>query len=109
MRWKWLLGLCACPLLAQQATPTEADLSTRPQPLAVKEFRFPSFTEHRLRNGLKVFIIEDHEQPTVTLRLQIGAGEAHDDIPGTAYLTALMLTKGAGSARLSRLPPPLMA
>jgi predicted Zn-dependent peptidase len=96
MRWQWLLGLCACPLLAQQATPTEADLSTRPQPLEVKEFRFPSFTEHRLRNGLKVFIIEDHEQPTVTLRLQIGAGEAHDDIPGTAYLTALMLTKGAG-------------
>jgi len=85
------LVLAAHLLLAQSP-----DRSRPPEPLPVKEFRFPSYTEERLPNGLKVFIIEDHEQPTVTLRLQVAAGDAFDDIPGVAYVTALMLTKGAG-------------
>ncbi len=86
----WLV-LAGHLLLAQSP-----DQSHPPEPLPVKEFRFPSYTEERLPNGLKIFVIEDHEQPTVTLRLQVAAGDASDDIPGVAYVTALMLTKGAG-------------
>ncbi len=72
------------------------DWTKPPEPLPVKAFRFPAYTETELPNGLKIFLIEDHEQPTVTLRLQINAGDAQDDIPGTAAMTAMMLTKGAG-------------
>lgn len=88
----YMLALAASTVVGAQ----NVDTSKPPEPLPVKEFRFPSYKELRLPNGLKVFLIEDHEQPTVTLRLQIAAGDAYDDIPGVAALTAMMLTKGAG-------------
>lgn len=87
-----LLGSVLCGLGFEQ----QPDMSKPPEPLPTKEFRFPAYTETQLPNGLKVFIIEDHEQPTVTLRLQVNAGDAYDELPGVAYVTALMLTKGAG-------------
>lgn len=71
-------------------------LGDKPGPLPAKEFAFPKFTELFLSNGLKVFVVEDHEQPTVTLRLQIRGGEVSESIPGTAAMVAEMLTKGAG-------------
>ncbi len=71
-------------------------LGDKPGPLPAKEFAFPKYTELFLSNGLKVYVIEDHEQPTVTLRLQIRGGEVSEPIPGTAAMVAEMLTKGAG-------------
>lgn len=71
-------------------------LGDKPGPLPAKEFAFPKYTELFLSNGLKVFVVEDHEQPTVTLRLQIRGGEVSESIPGTAAMVAEMLTKGAG-------------
>jgi predicted Zn-dependent peptidase len=71
-------------------------LGDKPGPLPAKEFSFPKYTEMFLSNGLKVYVIEDHEQPTVTLRLQIRGGEVSESIPGTAAMVAEMLTKGAG-------------
>ena len=50
-------------------------LGDKPGPLPAKEFAFPKYTELFLSNGLKVFVIEDHEQPTVALKLQIRGGE----------------------------------
>ncbi|MCS7176163.1 MAG: insulinase family protein [Candidatus Kapabacteria bacterium] len=90
--WLLLIALHALSYAAAQ----QKNWSKPPEPLPAKEFRFPEHKEFQLPNGLKVFLIEDHEQPTVTLRLQINAGDASDDIPGVAHLTALMLTKGAG-------------
>ena len=50
-----------------------------------------------LKNGLKVFLVEDHEQPTVAFTLQIRSGETSDGAKaGLANITADMLTKGAG-------------
>jgi len=72
------------------------NLGEKPGPLPAKEFAFPKYTELFLSNGLKVFVVEDHEQPTVNLRLQIRGGEVSESIPGTAAMTAEMLTKGAG-------------
>jgi len=72
------------------------NLGEKPGPLPAKEFAFPKYTELFLSNGLKVFVVEDHEQPTVNLRLQIRGGEVSESIPGTAAMVAEMLTKGAG-------------
>jgi len=72
------------------------NLGEKPGPLPAKEFTFPKYTELFLSNGLKVFVIEDHEQPTVNLRLQIRGGEVSESIPGTAAMVTEMLTKGAG-------------
>ncbi len=71
-------------------------LGSKPDPLPAKAFVFPTYSEIYLSNGLKVYVIEDHEQPTVTMRLQIKGGEISEKIAGTASLTADMFTKGAG-------------
>ena len=47
-----------------------------------------------LKNGLKVFIIEDHRTPAVRLSLQIRAGSIFEEKPGVAASTATMLTEG---------------
>lgn len=73
------------------------DVSKKPEPLPEKEFAFPKFEEAKLSNGMKVFIVEDHEQPTFGFRVLIPGGSAYDgDKPGLAELVAEMLTKGAG-------------
>ncbi len=78
-------------------TEEKIDITKKPEPLAEKEFVFPKYTESNLKNGIKVFLIEDNEQPTFSFRILIPGGSAFDaDKPGLAELTAEMLTKGAG-------------
>ncbi len=78
----------------------QIDRSVRPEPLPEKEFQFPNHTTHKLKNGLRVFVIEDKEQPTVAFRLLIPGGTSMDgNLPGTAELTAGLLTKGAGKMK----------
>lgn len=73
------------------------DVSKKPEPTEAKEFEFPKYTEKQLSNGLKIFIIEDHDQPTIGFRFLIPGGSSVDgDKPGLASLTAGLLTKGAG-------------
>lgn len=73
------------------------DITKRPEPLAAKEFVFPEFKQTTLSNGLKVFIVEDHEQPTVLIQLLIPGGKSMDGSkPGLATITSDLLTKGAG-------------
>ncbi len=73
------------------------DPNLKPEPLEQKEFIFPDYSESRLANGLKIFVIEDNEQPTVYLSLLIPGGTSVDgDKPGLASIVANLLTKGAG-------------
>ena len=71
------------------------DLSKKPEPFEEKEFQFPEYKTFNMTSGLKIITIEDHEQPTFSLRLLIPGGESIDTLkPGTAELTAQLLTKG---------------
>ncbi|MFN3781541.1 MAG: M16 family metallopeptidase, partial [Candidatus Kapaibacteriota bacterium] len=73
------------------------DVTKKPEPLPAKEFTFPEYQETKLSNGMKVFIVEDHEQPTFGFRILIPGGSAYDgEKAGLAELVAEMLTKGAG-------------
>lgn len=73
------------------------DVTKMPEPLPSKEFVFPKYQETKLENGIKVFIVEDKEQPTFSFRILIPGGSSLDkEKPGLAELTAEMLTKGAG-------------
>lgn len=73
------------------------DVTKKPEPLQEKEFSFPKYIETKLSSEMKVFIVEDHEQPTFGFRILIPGGSAYDgEKPGLAELTAEMLTKGAG-------------
>ena len=58
--------------------------------------KLPELREARLSNGLRVLVAERHEVPVVNFWLDVNAGFAADQfaIPGTARLTASLLTGG---------------
>ncbi len=60
-------------------------------------FHFPTAATRTLSNGLRVFVVTDHRQPAVAVRLVLmSAGAIHDPAgtPGIASMTANMLTQG---------------
>ncbi len=77
-------------LVAQNIDPTK-----RPEPLKGKDFKFPDYTTKTLSNGVKVFIIEDHEQPTISFSLLIPGGSSVQGAKaGLADFMTTLLTKG---------------
>ena len=56
----------------------------------------PRPTQHRLSNGLRVLILENHKLPTVAFSLMIKTGALSDppDLPGLAGFVAEMLREG---------------
>jgi zinc protease len=66
-----------------------------PQPKPAKKISFPRYITADLANGLRVLIIEHHEQPIISVRFLVKSGSAQDgDLPGLASLTGELLTKG---------------
>lgn len=75
--------------------PKVFDPRLRPDIGQVREYEFPRYEEATLKNGLKIYVIEDHRQPTIGFRLQVRAGETFDGVkPGLSSLMANLLTKG---------------
>ena len=71
----------------------------QPPPLGpTAELRLPRVAEHRLANGLTVWLVESREVPLVQLNLVVHAGSGDDAEGefGLASLTAAMLDEGAG-------------
>ncbi|MGH9711071.1 MAG: M16 family metallopeptidase, partial [Candidatus Acidiferrales bacterium] len=63
-------------------------------------FHFPSAATRTLSNGLRVFVVTDHREPAVAVRLVLmSAGAIHDPAgtPGIASMTADMLTQGTAT------------
>ncbi|HEY4708614.1 MAG TPA: pitrilysin family protein [Candidatus Acidoferrales bacterium] len=60
-------------------------------------FQFPRAATKTLANGLRVFVVTDHGEPAVAVRLvALSAGSVKDPqgIPGVAQMTANLLTQG---------------
>ncbi|HEY0514332.1 MAG TPA: insulinase family protein [Thermoanaerobaculia bacterium] len=80
---------------SKAATP-QARKETPPPPAPAKEIHFPAFEQRTLPNGLRVVIIEQHDQPLVSLRMILDAGKAYEPAgkSGLAEATSSLLTKG---------------
>ncbi|HRE59304.1 MAG TPA: insulinase family protein [Candidatus Kapabacteria bacterium] len=92
------LSIAALAIATGSVIAQPIDIRKKPDPLPVKEFSFPAYTQKVLKNGLKVYIIEDHEQPTVNMELQITGGNLADgNKPGVGQLVADLLTKGTNT------------
>lgn len=68
-----------------------------PAPQPPRPFHFPPAETRTLPNGLRVFVVADHRQPAVAVRLVLtSAGAIRDPqgMPGIASMTAGMLTQG---------------
>ena len=84
------------PLLLAPQEPTDR---TRPPQLGESpELSLPPIAEHRLTNGLRVWVVESREVPLVQVNVVVHAGSGDDPSGefGLASLTAAMLDEGAG-------------
>lgn len=72
------------------------DRTKPPKPGRLPDVSFPPFIERSLSNGLKVFIVENHEQPLVSISVYVRGGSSHDPnaLQGLASISGEMLTKG---------------
>ena len=83
--------LVSAPLAAQEPFPTSPPVAVRLRPV-----QFPPFREVALPNGMTLLLVENHEQPTLSLSLSFRAGTYYDP-PGKEGLSAMvaeLLTKG---------------
>ena len=73
--------------------------SRAPRPTRLRPARFPPFQEVVLPSGMRMVVIENHEQPVVSVTLSFRAGDIYDPTgkEGLAGLTAEVLTKGTQS------------
>jgi predicted Zn-dependent peptidase len=77
------------------AVQADIDRTKKPTPGPAPAAAFPDFKTVTLKNGLKVFVIEDDRKPAVTFRLVIKGGELHDgNKPGTTGFVAGLLNRG---------------
>lgn len=85
--------------IAGAQTPAASAKVTPPPPAPPKEVRFPAFEQRTLGNGLRVVVIEQHEQPAVSLRIVLKAGKVFEPEgkAGLAEATAALLTQGTQS------------
>lgn len=83
LRTLFLIGLCLC-----------ASLRT----MAQAEFSLPAYTKFKLKNGLQVYLMEQHEVPLISVSLSFPAGAIYDgDQLGLANLTAQALRLGTAT------------
>lgn len=92
-----ILALAPTSLLAQQGG--GGFPATAPPPLESHPVRFPSVGRQTLPNGLDLVVVENHEQPVVSVRLYLPAGGVSDPSGevGLATMTASLLDKGTTS------------
>lgn len=69
----------------------------KPTPQAPKQFVFPEYKTVVLSNGVKVYLIRDTEQPTISLSLVFAGGSNLDGKKaGLSDIATSLMTKGAG-------------
>ena len=84
------LMLGASTLTAQQL-PNEP-----PAPAPLRPAQFPPFRQVTLPNGMMLVVVENHEQPTLSISISFRAGNAFDPVgkEGLAAMVAELITKG---------------
>src|SRR5437867_1491705 len=89
-----VLFLTAQPLhrlAAQESFPTRP-----PAPARLRPVQFPPFHDVALPNGMTLLLVENHEQPSLSVTLSFRAGSAYDPAgkEGLSAIVAELLTKG---------------
>lgn len=84
----------AAPAAAQDSFPTRP-----PAPTPLAPVRFPAFQQVTLASGMTLLVVENHEQPVISVNLSFRSGGTYDAAgkEGTAELVAQLLTKGTPS------------
>jgi zinc protease len=98
MTFKHLLtGIALTAIISLSALGADdVDRTKPPAPKPAPKVMLPEIQKATLANGLKVWLVEQHELPTVAMNLIINAGSDHDPLtqPGLASITADVLDEG---------------
>jgi zinc protease len=97
MKKIFLLTLTALTAAASNAA---AQGPKPPPPLPMGPVAFPAFAERTLKSGAQVLVVENHEQPVVSVNIYIrGAGQTADTDakPGVANMAASLLDAGTAT------------
>jgi zinc protease len=87
----------AALLLTARVVSAQDSFPTRPpDPAPLRPVQFPPFREVALPNGMMLVLVENHEQPTLSISLSFRAGSAYDPVgkEGLSATVAELLTKG---------------
>src|SRR5256885_15679941 len=90
----WQVGMIAVIVLSNIPTfqlSSQQPFPTRPPPPGrLRPVRFPPFREVALSNGMTLLLVENHEQPTLSVTLSFRAGSMYEPAgkEGTAALVA---------------------
>jgi zinc protease len=105
----WVLGVssivCLTVYPANRLSGQDSFPSRPPRPTPLRPVRFPPFQEELLPSGMRLVLIENHEQPVVSVTLSFRAGDIYDPEgkEGLADLTGELLTKGTASRTADRI------
>lgn len=94
------LTIAALTMSASSAFAQAPKKMVPPPALPVTPVTFPAFTERTLSNKAQLVVVENHEQPVVSVNIYIkGAGQVSDTDakPGVATMTASLLDAGTPS------------
>lgn len=80
--------------ISQFSVAQDYDIGEKPEPLGKKTFELPAYKEATLDNGLRLFIIEDHEQPMLSFNILLPGGDALESKKDAAGFTAALMMKG---------------
>lgn len=99
-----LMGACGAPSPppaapvpdAPAAPPAPPARQPPPPPLPARPIEFPPFRETVLPNGLRLIVVEKHDQPVANVNLYVATGTAADPMAklGLAGMASEVLTKG---------------
>lgn len=93
---KYIIASLAVVLLGSFGLKAQENFP-KPTPQQPKEFVFPEYKTVALSNGLKVYLIKDTEQPTISLRFVFAGGSNLDgQKSGLADIATSLMSKGAG-------------
>jgi zinc protease len=75
------------------------DRSKPPEVGEARDFKFPEYYEEKLKNGIKIFVVEDRKLPLITAKFVLKTGAYDDDLfgedkSGLASITSDLLVKG---------------
>ncbi len=90
-----LLCVCTSAFCLLPSAFADVDRTHAPASGPAPAASFPAYETRVLANGLRVYVVEDHRTPTVTLRLLVKSGDAADrNEVGVADAVAALLNRG---------------
>ena len=90
-----VFAICAPIALAQKSPKDKFEFPT------LNPIKMPNIETLELENGLKVFLVEDHDYPTIDLRAVVSIGSVHEPAEkvGLAAMTGTVLRTGGTASK----------